>query len=141
MGNPSRPSMLISYWQESSQTRHARRCLHKTQGTTRKKPCNRCAVAKIRCDLARPKCGACQTRDTTCDFEGPDTPESLVTDEVSSEKHSTPNGHHDSGNRPDLNQRGCCSLTSVVESSSMTTGVRRDLLLRRGTLCILWSEC
>ena len=87
--------MLISYWQESSQTRHARRCLHKTQGTTRKKPCNRCAVAKTRYDLARPKCGACQTRDTTCDFEGPDTPESLVTDEVSSEKHSTPNGHHD----------------------------------------------
>jgi hypothetical protein len=43
----------------------------------RKKACNQCTKAKVRCGLERPTCRRCQSRDVPCNYFGPPTRQSL----------------------------------------------------------------
>ncbi|KAL5389016.1 hypothetical protein DPSP01_002719 [Paraphaeosphaeria sporulosa] len=53
----------------SSLVRHTRRCVQNLKAPSRQKSCKQCVVAKARCDLQRPRCGRCQSREVQCDSE------------------------------------------------------------------------
>jgi hypothetical protein len=56
---------------ESSLLRHAKRCTLEPTPSVRQKACRSCIFAKARCDLQRPACSRCDTRDIPCVYARP----------------------------------------------------------------------
>ncbi|KAL6693361.1 hypothetical protein J3F84DRAFT_77625 [Trichoderma pleuroticola] len=79
------PRCSRRFTRASSLTRHCKRCLQDIKGPSRRKSCNACARAKLRCDLQRPRCSRCQERTLTCEYVSRDgTTIAVSTAEVSS---------------------------------------------------------
>lgn len=60
---------------ESSLSRHSKRCLANIPSLSRRKACEECSSSKTRCDLRRPHCGRCVSRDIKCSFTSQTSPE------------------------------------------------------------------
>ncbi|KAI0875725.1 hypothetical protein GGS24DRAFT_275244 [Hypoxylon argillaceum] len=51
--------------------RHAKRCTLEPTPSVRQKACRSCIIAKARCDLQRPTCSRCSTRNVQCVYARP----------------------------------------------------------------------
>ncbi|KAI1358236.1 hypothetical protein F5Y08DRAFT_322319 [Xylaria arbuscula] len=60
-----------SFKQKSSLVRHAKRCTLEPRPSGRQKACRTCIVAKARCDLQRPTCSRCSSRNQPCVYMRP----------------------------------------------------------------------
>ncbi|KAI1277922.1 hypothetical protein F5Y07DRAFT_362053 [Xylaria sp. FL0933] len=60
-----------TFKQKSSLVRHAKRCTLEPRPSVRQKACRACIVAKARCDLLRPACSRCNSRDIPCAYTRP----------------------------------------------------------------------
>ncbi|KAI0424086.1 hypothetical protein F5Y09DRAFT_325406 [Xylaria sp. FL1042] len=60
-----------TFKQKSSLVRHAKRCTLEPRPSVRQKACRTCIVAKARCDLQRPACSRCNSRNIPCAYARP----------------------------------------------------------------------
>ncbi|KAI3324305.1 hypothetical protein HD806DRAFT_494690 [Xylariaceae sp. AK1471] len=60
-----------TFKQKSSLVRHAKRCTLDPIPSVRQKACRNCIAAKARCDLQRPACSRCNSRDNPCVYIRP----------------------------------------------------------------------
>ncbi|KAF2734752.1 hypothetical protein EJ04DRAFT_552504 [Polyplosphaeria fusca] len=57
-----------TFTQKSSLVRHSKRCAPGPAPSLRQKSCRACTSSKTKCDLQRPKCTRCESRDTVCEY-------------------------------------------------------------------------
>ncbi|KAF2108616.1 hypothetical protein BDV96DRAFT_255835 [Lophiotrema nucula] len=62
-----------TFTQKSSLVRHSKRCAPGPAPSLRQKSCRQCTNSKTRCDLRRPRCSRCESRDTLCEYIVPMT--------------------------------------------------------------------
>ncbi|KAI1422016.1 hypothetical protein F5Y12DRAFT_765194 [Xylaria sp. FL1777] len=60
-----------TFKQKSSLVRHVRGCTLEPRPSARQKSCRNCIIAKSRCDLQRPECSRCNSRNIPCAYARP----------------------------------------------------------------------
>ncbi|KAI0902913.1 hypothetical protein F4823DRAFT_344216 [Ustulina deusta] len=125
--------------QKSSLVRHTKRCTLEPRPSVRQKACHNCIVSKARCDLQRPTCSRCDSRNVSCAYVRP--ARTITSGDFA------PTTDPDSVTRANLSLASGCSLvspeldldTEVINTAGSDTSVRAYLDCGAGSMSLSGS--
>ncbi|KAI0970477.1 hypothetical protein F4678DRAFT_472969 [Xylaria arbuscula] len=104
-----------TFKQKSSLVRHAKRCTLEPRPSVRQKACRTCIVAKARCDLQRPTCSRCNSRNIPCEYARPAR--------AAASRDCPSTASSDSATSPDLGLPTACNFAADPELSLDTEAI------------------